>query len=396
MRVLLMIDWNRGRGGAEAYAATLREGLLAAGDEVRLLTSSAGTAGDGAADYVAYGTEDRLQQSLLQIVNPFAVATVRRAIREFRPEVVWVNMFAHHLSPAALLAVGHVPKVLFVSDYKVICPLGSKLLPDGSICNQHAGWVCHHAGCLSVPHWVRDQPRYSLIRSGLKRVDRVLTCSRWLKGELDKAGISSDCFYLPIPAPSPEFRRSPSPEPRFLYCGRLDAEKGVATLLRAFARLRAEFPTARLRVAGQGPERARLDAATASLGIADCVEFLGWKTPLELEPFLAEAWASVVPSLWAEPQGLVALEAIFRGTPVVASASGGLGEIVEHGDSGLLFPNGDEGALLDRLRAIASGSAFPERSLRSDVVRRAMAEFDVRGHIERLRDVFAETIRDKR
>ena len=57
MRILLMIDWNRGRGGAENHALALRAGLEAAGDEVRLLTSSAGTAGDGTAEYVAYGTE---------------------------------------------------------------------------------------------------------------------------------------------------------------------------------------------------------------------------------------------------------------------------------------------------------------------------------------------------
>ena len=53
MRVLLVTDWNRGQGGAEAVMAALRDGLRGAGDEVGLLTSSAGTAGDGTADYVA-------------------------------------------------------------------------------------------------------------------------------------------------------------------------------------------------------------------------------------------------------------------------------------------------------------------------------------------------------
>ena len=70
-----------GRGGAEAYALSLRDELRAAGDDVRLLTSSAGTAGDGTADYVAYGTENAAAQTLLQIVNPFAVSTVRRAFQ---------------------------------------------------------------------------------------------------------------------------------------------------------------------------------------------------------------------------------------------------------------------------------------------------------------------------
>ncbi|MEP7365844.1 MAG: glycosyltransferase family 4 protein [Acidobacteriota bacterium] len=396
MRILLMIDWNRGRGGAEAYAAALRDGLLAAGDEVRLLTSSAGTAGDGAAEYVAYGTENRIQQSLLQIVNPFAAATVRRAVREFQPDIAWINMFAHHLSPAALLALGDLPKVLLVSDYKIICPVGSKLLPDGSLCRRPAGWVCHQAGCVSIPHWLRDQPRYAFIRSAVKRVDRVLGCSRWVNAELANAGIHSELMYLPVPAPPQNFERVPSPDPLFLFCGRLDVEKGLLVLLQAFARLNRDFPRARLRIAGQGPERTRLEHLAASLKIGSSVEFLGWKTRREMEPLLSEAWASVAPSLWAEPQGLVALEAIVRCVPVIASSSGGLGEMIEHGINGLLFPNGDEDALLNNLRAIASGVAFPERSLSQEVAQRTLADFSTESHIERLRQVFSATIRDKR
>ena len=56
MRILLVTDWNRGRGGAEAYATWLRQGLREAGDDACLLTSSAGTAADGTADFVAFGT----------------------------------------------------------------------------------------------------------------------------------------------------------------------------------------------------------------------------------------------------------------------------------------------------------------------------------------------------
>jgi glycosyltransferase involved in cell wall biosynthesis len=74
---------------------------------------------------------------------------------------------------------------------------------------------------------------------------------------------------------------------------------------------------------------------------------------------LNRAWAVVVPSLWAEPHGPVAVEAIVRGTPVICSASGGLGEIVEDGVSGLTFRNNDEEGLLRCLRRVAAGQAFP-------------------------------------
>jgi glycosyltransferase involved in cell wall biosynthesis len=387
-----MTDWNPGRGGAEAYTAWLRDGLKAAGDEVRLLTSSAGTAGDGTAEYVAYGTASKAPQTVLQIVNPLAAATVRRAVRQYRPDVVWINNFAYHLSPAAALAVGGLPKVLMVSDYKSICPLGSRLRPDGSLCGTPAGWVCHQSGCLSLPHWLRDQPRYALIRMALRRMSRILACSRWLQRELASSGIASDVLAAPVPAPPLGYARAAAPVPTFLFCARLGVEKGAELLLRAFARLAAEFPTARLRLVGQGPKRLALESLAESLGIGPGVAFLGWRPPDELEPLYSEAWALVVPSLWAEPQGLVPLHAIVRRVPVIASSAGGLGEMVEHGVSGLVFWNNDEDALLDRLRQIASGSAFPQRDLPEAVADRVAEEFGVERHVATIRQIFAETI----
>jgi len=389
MRILLITDWNRGRGGAEAYVTWLRDGLHAAGDEVRLLTSSAGTAADGTADFVAYGSEGKAAQAFLQIENPFAVACVRRAVRELRPDVAWVNMFAHHLSPAALHALGAVPMVLMVSDYKAICPVGSKLLPDGSVCGHRAGWVCRRFGCVGLAHWLRDQPRYALVRSAVRRARRVLACSSWVRRELAAEGIAADCLPLPVPAAAASFRRAPASTPTFAFCGRLDIEKGVALLLRAFARLCGEMPSARLRVIGRGPERSWLGTLAAELGVRDAVAFRGWLAPERVEDELRDAWGLVVPSLWAEPLGLVALEAIVRSVPVVASAGGGLGEIVEPGTSGLLFPNGDEDALYERLRAIARGTCFPDHVLLEAVARRTADRFSMDRHLERLRPILA-------
>src|SRR5258708_4635881 len=83
--------------------------------------------------------ERRAAQALLQIVNPFAVARARQAVRAFAPDVALVNMFAQQLSPAFLHALAGVPIVLAVSDFKCVCPIGTKLLPDGSLCTQRAG-----------------------------------------------------------------------------------------------------------------------------------------------------------------------------------------------------------------------------------------------------------------
>jgi glycosyltransferase involved in cell wall biosynthesis len=395
VRVLLITDWLRGFGGAERYISGVRDGLREAGDEVRLLTSTAGSAADGTADYRAYGSDGFAARAVLQIVNPFAVAALGAARRSFRPEVVFLNMFEHQLSPAILRPLRSVPTVLSVTDYKGVCPISSKLLPTGQLCRHRAGLVCWRSGCVSLPHWLRDRPRYALIRSGRRHIARVLACSRWVQRELAANGVPAEHLTLPVPDPGPAFRRAPAPEPLFVFCGRLDRIKGVALLLRAFARCRRVTPTARLRVVGEGPERPALEALARSLGLDGAVSFRGWVSPADVEHELADAWAQVVPSLWAEPLGLIALEAIVRGVPVIASAAGGLGEIVEHGRSGLLFPNGDEEALLEHLVAIATGATFPEHGPPEAVVRRVKEEHSPHRHIECLRRIFASLVRGR-
>ena len=385
MRILLITDWNRGRGGAEDYITWLRAGLRAAGDEVRLLTSSAGSAAAGTAEYVAFGSNRTAAQAFLQIANPFAFATVRRALREFRPDAVVVNMFAHHLSPALLMALRGWAVVLLVTDYKLICPIGSKLLPNGSICEAKAGRVCYQSGCMSRPHWMRDRPRYALIGSAMGNVTRVVTCSEWMRRALAADGIESAVVLLPVPPPSPGYRRAPASRPTFAYCGRLDVEKGVAMLLRALARVREVVPQAALRIIGRGPLRTSLERLAAQLHIADSVTFTGWLDPPQIEQHLAEAWGLVVPSLWAEPLGLVAIQAIVHGVPVIASRSGGLAEVVEEDRSGLLFPNGAEEALTEQMVAIAESRAFPSHTLKTEVIDHALKRHSIEAHIKKLR-----------
>ena len=388
MRILMLIEWNPGRGGAEAYALSLRDGLRGAGDEVRLLTSSAGSAADGSADYVSFSTAWRPAQAILQIHNPLAAASVRRAVDEFQPDVAWVNMFAHHLSASIFGALGQTPVVLFVSDYKLICPLGSKLLPNGSLCLHDAGVACLKSGCLSLPHWLRDQLRYRFIHKAIAHMSFIVVCSSWMRDALPGSGFSA--LVLPIPVSPPQRRaRRPSPRPTFFFFGRLDREKGVALLLEALARLPDHIC---LRIAGQGPLRQELQIQARNLGLADRVCFLGWLDQEGIDRELTKAWAVVIPSLWAEPLGMVALEAGVRGVPVIASNAGGLGEVVKDGVSGLLFPNGNVDGLAKCLARISEGAAFPEKELTNEVISKICEHFKPSENIASWRHIFAAAI----
>jgi glycosyltransferase involved in cell wall biosynthesis len=141
---------------------------------------------------------------------------------------------------------------------------------------------------------------------------------------------------------------------RYLLCVAMHNEKkGLDTLIRAFARIAAADRSLKLRLAGDGPLRGELEALAGGLGLAGRVEFLGRCSRPEIVRLMKGALLFVLPSR-SEPFGLTLLEAAVSRTPIVASAVGGIPEVIRHEVSGLLVPPGDAAALAAavlRLRA---------------------------------------------
>lgn len=141
---------------------------------------------------------------------------------------------------------------------------------------------------------------------------------------------------------------------RLLYVGRLDPRKGPATPIRALG----DLPDHTLTLAG-GDEmglRAELERLARDLGVADRVRFVEVARS-EIPALYEEADAVVVPSRWQEPFGLVPLEAMAAGVPVLATATGGSGEFLVDGVTCLRFPPGDAPALA---AAVASAGSDPD------------------------------------
>jgi glycogen(starch) synthase len=124
--------------------------------------------------------------------------------------------------------------------------------------------------------------------------------------------------------------------PHILAIGRLVRDKGFDVVIRAFVSVLERHPDARLMITGDGPARAGLESEVEELRLGSSVEFTGEIPPAEVYGLMNRASMVVVPSRYREAFGLVALEGSQMARPVIASRVGGLQEVVQHDETGLL------------------------------------------------------------
>ena len=194
----------------------------------------------------------------------------------------------------------------------------------------HHSWYCRSDGRVA---W-QDRLKRRLLRHAAASI----AVSHELAAQLETptlviANPYRDSLFRILPASAGSARDG------LVFVGRLVSDKGMDVLLDALARLAGEGLTPRLTVIGDGPEAAPLREQARRLGLADRVDFLGTRTGEELVACLNRHRILTVPSRYAEPFGIVALEGIACGCVVVGSERGGLKDAI--GRCGRTFRNGD-------------------------------------------------------
>jgi glycosyltransferase involved in cell wall biosynthesis len=401
LRILHVNKFLYRRGGAEGYMLDLADLQLGAGHEVAFfgMDHPENPPRPYQEHFRPYaqlepppdGVGRRLAAAAQMVYSPAGRKGIDRLVRSFRPDVAHLHNIYHQLSPSVLrpLAERGIPAVLTLHDYKLICP-SYQLLDHGQVCEACLGGHFHHAVLRRCKDGSLGASTVVAVESALHRLTRAygsvgvfISPSRFLAGKLRQAGVYPDRLeVLDHFVDTATIAAKPAPGGQIVFAGRLSSEKGVDVLLEAVARLGRG---AELDVAGDGPERARLEALALQHAPGQ-VRFHGRIPKSRLLDLVRSAAVVAVPSRWHENQPMVVLEAFACGVPVVTTDLGGLPELIEPERDGKVVPADQPGALADALRGLLADRdrAFAMGRAARDKAERRFAPERHLGQLERL------------
>lgn len=261
------------------------------------------------------------------------------------------------------------PVVLSAHGYTA-CTSGVHYFRPGQECTRPHGLGCVPnvalRGCAHTRHvrsWPAAYRRVSRAVEALRLADLAVSYSSAVDRHLSANGVTRRNVIPLFSTMAPVTGSGHATRRRVVFAGRVVAPKGVGVLIRAACAVDAEFV-----ICGDGFGWDAMRRLARRLGVDRRICFKGWLSPQELAHELAEASVVAMPSVWPEPFGLVGIEALAAGRPVVASSTGGVGDWLEDGVNGLCVRPGDPRALAralnellaDPMRQQAMGAAGQE------------------------------------
>lgn len=287
------------------------------------------------------------------IIERRAQAVVERALRSARPAVVSVwNLAGVPTSAWAALARSGVPLAFVLADNWPAQAAASDPWLRATARWPHAATLAARlVGLHGDPRAIGPAGRWIFCSAHLRDTCAATSGLMLHDRHVVHWGVNTGDFPPVYPVPGQW-------HDRLLFVGRLDAAKGADVLITALA----ELPCARLELVGpsEPSHLRRLERVAITHGVRERVSF----TEVErsgLQQHYREADVCVFPSVWEEPFGIVPLEAMACGTPVIATGTGGSGEYLRHEENCLLVPPGDSASITKSVERLKADSSLRER-----------------------------------
>ncbi|NJP05527.1 MAG: glycosyltransferase family 4 protein [Chloroflexaceae bacterium] len=278
---------------------------------------------------------------------------IKQVVYDFRPDIAHVQNFFPLITPSAHYACRSfgVPVVQSLRNYRLFCPIGV-FLRNGRVCEaclNHSLWrgvmyACYHDSRLQTATVALMLAVHRRLHTWQRQVAAFVTLSEFARSKAIAGGIPAERVFVRPNFLETDPGTGTDHRDGALFVGRLSPEKGLDTLLDAWAKV-AHIP---LQIVGDGPLRSWVEDQLATRALPH-VTLTGPLPQATVFDKMKTSRLLVMPSRSYETFGRTIMEAYATATPVIASNLGAVGEIVDDGETGWLIPPGDASALAERV-----------------------------------------------
>ncbi|MEZ4774548.1 MAG: glycosyltransferase family 4 protein [Bacteroidia bacterium] len=396
MKILHLNDKTAILGGVEVYVEQLQQLLPATG-----------------AESVWMGISKNEQTYSMQIYPSEKVsalgdlAATGDFLRQWadRENIDLINI--HSISDPDLISLCFAirPVVRSLHEPRMFCPGQGKFWRfSEKVCNQpfgiHCLWHTYTQGC-SNRHPVRlkhaMENTWFELNTAAPAYQKIVVMSRYMKDECIKAGIAEEkvgiipYFTLYRDRMAPTDYSGPK---RLLFMGRFISHKGIHLMLQALRPLLEQYPDLYLDMVGDGEYYPKLQQEIEQLKtakVAERVVFHGWQNRRQVEAFLTNCYAVIFPSIYPEAFGIVGIEAMMYGKPVVGFDTGGVNSWLNDGVTGFCVPTGDTAAMQNSVQKLIDSPEL-HREFALAARQTAVEKFVPEIHIRQLSSVYQSAI----
>ncbi len=317
---------------------------------------------------------------------------IKKEIKDVKPDLVYIIHFVNKLSPSVITGAKKmgVPVILRLSDYFLLCPrfdfMYQKKICEDCLTKGYRSCIkkrCVKGSLFASVIRVFSMKFHNFINV-YRGVDAFITPSEFLKKKLVANGFDEKKFTcIPTFTASKSEVGKPQVGSYGLYFGRITEEKGVETAIKAYEKL----PGYELKIMGDDTteEAKKLKAYVEQRKIKN-VEFLGFKSGVELEKVIKGARFTLIPSIWYDNLPNTALESFQYSKPVIASNIGSLPELVVDGVNGFLFEAGNDKMLVEAIKKFDADESVVNMGAESR--KRLETRFAPQTHYDALMKVF--------
>ncbi len=380
MKVLIVNNFlNNTVGGVENYLQTL---------------VSYAEKNSSAITFKWFGVGDKKTKLHQKFYNAETTQAIITEIDTFKPDLIHCFSVGATVTPHFMTYAKskNIPIIQSFRDYYYICPKNYMLDIEGKVLHNHTGFlncVFHHYPKKNIFYdsllYLKQSNHKAIIR---KNIDYFLTPSENLTQLISsKFGGRGETLPNPVLISNPFSGEKKSDY--LLFVGRLDAEKGVLTSLKAFQKILEKNPNEQLKIVGSGSIQAELEKFVHENRIQN-VHFLGAKSKVELMDLYASAKFTIVPSEFLESYGNVILESFAFGKTVIISDLLGIQKEVASSKSGLVFPYGNVEKLQEAIEQLLINAELKNQLEQNGT--RYIENLTFEKHFEKLLSIYKKVI----